>query len=64
MTRLICKICKTYFTDYPEEICSHCKNTTGSIRRDLQIQQIRTTTKIKQSKKLYKRKNKHGILSF
>ena len=33
-------------------------NTTGSIRRDLQIQQIRTTQKTVPSKKVYSRKKK------
>ncbi len=31
------------------------KNTTGSKRHDLQIQQKRTTEKVVQSKKIYKR---------
>ena len=33
-------------------------NTTGSVRRDLQIQQIRTTQKSVPSKKVYSRKKK------
>lgn len=32
------------------------KNTTGSERHDLQIQQIKTTQKTVKSKKIYKRK--------
>lgn len=36
------------------------QNTTGSERRDLQIQQIRTTQKTVQSKKLYKRKPRNN----
>jgi hypothetical protein len=35
-------------------------NTTGSDRRDLQIQQIRTTQKTVPSKKIYKRKPKNN----
>lgn len=33
-------------------------NTSGSERRDLQIQQIRTTQKTVPSKKIYKRKSR------
>jgi len=36
------------------------ENTTGSLRRDLQIQQIRTTEKVVPSKKLYKRKPRNS----
>ena len=36
------------------------ENTTGSLRRDLQIQQIRTTEKVVPSKKLYKRKSRNN----
>ena len=35
-------------------------NTTGSERRDLQIQQIKTTQKTVPSKKLYKRKHRNS----
>lgn len=35
------------------------KNTTGSERHDLQIQQKMTTQKVVPSKKLYKRKSKN-----
>lgn len=36
------------------------ENTTGSLRRDLQIQQIRTTEKVVPSKKQYKRKPRNS----
>lgn len=36
------------------------ENTTGSLRRDLQIQQIRTTQKTVPSKKAYKRKPRNN----
>lgn len=36
------------------------ENTTGSKRRDLQIQQIRTTQKTVPSKKAYKRKPRNN----
>ena len=35
------------------------KNTTGRERWDLQIQQIKTTQKTVQSKKVYKRKSRN-----
>ena len=36
------------------------ENTTGSERRDLQIQQIRTTQQTIPSKKIYKRRSRNS----
>lgn len=36
------------------------KNTTGNIRWDLQIQQIKTTQKVVPNKKTYKRKQRNN----
>lgn len=49
---------KTRLTKFSNIYLGHMKteNTTGSLRHDLQIQQIKTTQKTVLSKKTYKRK--------